>query len=245
MISAFRKIRRQLMSQNRFSKYLLYAIGEIVLVVVGILLALQINSWNQDRLDRKAEKSISSELAMEFQKNADLIQERLSEIRVSTKACIEIMNIMENEVLTDQPRQLDSLLYLTIEYSNFNPSTNTLEEIYQVGNFSILTNKELKNALFEWSRELQNYTDIYDIYEKYIEEVILPYYTEHIALKNVDKYSPMAWKKDSRFDSGYDYIFNDRSFESLIDNNLYHLARLEEHYQTLDGIVKIILEETQ
>ena len=233
------------MQENRFSKYLLYALGDILLVVIGILLALQINSWKQDRLDKKAEKSISSELAMEFQKNADLIQEQLNEIRVSTKACIEIMSIMEHEVLTDQPRNLDSLLYLTIEYSNFNPSTNTLEEIYQLGNFSILTNKSLKNALFEWSREFQNYRDIYDIYEKYIEEVILPYYTEHIALKNVDKFSPMAWKKDSRFNSGYADIFNDRSFESLIDNNLYHLARLEEHYQTLDGIVKIILQETR
>jgi len=49
MIKFFRKIRRQLLTENRFSKYLLYAIGEIVLVVIGILIALQINIWNENR----------------------------------------------------------------------------------------------------------------------------------------------------------------------------------------------------
>ncbi|WP_051957594.1 DUF6090 family protein [Altibacter lentus] len=50
MIKFFRKIRHRFLSENKFSKYLLYAIGEIILVVIGILIALQINNWNQDRL---------------------------------------------------------------------------------------------------------------------------------------------------------------------------------------------------
>ena len=49
MIKFFRKIRQKLLSENKFSKYLLYAIGEIVLVVIGILIALQINNWNESR----------------------------------------------------------------------------------------------------------------------------------------------------------------------------------------------------
>jgi len=56
MIKFFRKIRQKLLAQNRFSKYLLYAIGEIVLVVIGILIALQINNWNENR-KRIAEKN--------------------------------------------------------------------------------------------------------------------------------------------------------------------------------------------
>ena len=47
MIKFFRKIRQRLLTENRFSKYLLYAIGEIILVVIGILIALQINNWNE------------------------------------------------------------------------------------------------------------------------------------------------------------------------------------------------------
>jgi len=47
MIKFFRKIRQKLLTENKFSKYLLYAIGEILLVVIGILIALQINNWNE------------------------------------------------------------------------------------------------------------------------------------------------------------------------------------------------------
>jgi hypothetical protein len=49
MLKFFRKIRQQLLSENKFSKYLLYAIGEIILVVIGILIALQLNMWSDDR----------------------------------------------------------------------------------------------------------------------------------------------------------------------------------------------------
>ena len=55
MIKFFRKIRQKLLSENKFSKYLIYAIGEIVLVVIGILIALQINNKNDER---KAEESV-------------------------------------------------------------------------------------------------------------------------------------------------------------------------------------------
>lgn len=49
MIKFFRKIRQKLLTENKFSKYLLYAIGEVILVVIGILIALSINNWNQSQ----------------------------------------------------------------------------------------------------------------------------------------------------------------------------------------------------
>ena len=52
MIRFFRTLRQRLLSENRLGKYLLYAIGEIALVMIGILLALQVNTWNEARKDR-------------------------------------------------------------------------------------------------------------------------------------------------------------------------------------------------
>ena len=70
MIKFFRKIRRQLVSENKFSKYLIYAIGEIVLVVIGIFIALQLNNWNEIRKESNAElelyNSILEDLKSEF-----------------------------------------------------------------------------------------------------------------------------------------------------------------------------------
>ena len=62
MIKFFRKIRQKLLTENRFSKYLLYAIGEIILVVIGILIAIQLNDFNEDRKERKKELSFLQKL---------------------------------------------------------------------------------------------------------------------------------------------------------------------------------------
>jgi hypothetical protein len=72
MIKFFRKIRQKLLSENKFSKYLLYAIGEIVLVVIGILIALQINNWNNNHKLEKEEIQLMKSLHKEFTINLTL-----------------------------------------------------------------------------------------------------------------------------------------------------------------------------
>ncbi len=62
MIKFFRKIRQKLLSKSKFSQYLIYAIGEIVLVVIGILIALQINNWNAEQKTEKEEIGILNNL---------------------------------------------------------------------------------------------------------------------------------------------------------------------------------------
>ena len=67
MIKFFRHIRQRLLSENKFSKYLVYAIGEIVLVVIGILIALQINNWNENRKESKKEDQLIDVLITDLQ----------------------------------------------------------------------------------------------------------------------------------------------------------------------------------
>jgi hypothetical protein len=62
MIKFFRKIRQKTLSENKFGKYLTYAIGEIILVVIGIILALQINTWNNERTAKKELKEIYKQI---------------------------------------------------------------------------------------------------------------------------------------------------------------------------------------
>ena len=62
MIKFFRKIRQNLLVENKFSKYLIYAIGEIVLVMIGILIALQVNNWNENRKAEEKELKLLIEL---------------------------------------------------------------------------------------------------------------------------------------------------------------------------------------
>lgn len=86
MISFFRKIRQQLLGQNRFTKYLAYAIGEIFLVVIGILIALQVNNWNENRKDRIFEKKMLREAKIGLEQDLDFFENHLLGFRLKTQA---------------------------------------------------------------------------------------------------------------------------------------------------------------
>jgi len=79
MIKFFRKIRQKLLSENKFSKYLIYAIGEIVLVVIGILIALQINNWNIQNIEQQWEENTLSELEVELSSSQEDIEYTIKE----------------------------------------------------------------------------------------------------------------------------------------------------------------------
>lgn len=73
MIKFFRNIRKRMLGENRFTRYLLYAVGEIILVVIGILLALQINNWNEGRKELKAEVEFLKGVKTDLKQDRDFI----------------------------------------------------------------------------------------------------------------------------------------------------------------------------
>ena len=95
MIKFFRKIRYDLMEKNKTGKYLKYAVGEIILVVIGILIALSINNWNEGRKDRIIEKSILLELGDNLERNIALIDIANAEIIEINKGTTTIIEIIE------------------------------------------------------------------------------------------------------------------------------------------------------
>ncbi len=90
MFRFFRKLRENLLAKNQASHYMLYALGEIVLVVIGILIALQINTWNEERQNRQQEKGIVSTLRQEFLTNRLVLNEVLTRLEKTRKANIAL-----------------------------------------------------------------------------------------------------------------------------------------------------------
>jgi hypothetical protein len=151
MINFFRKIRQRLLSQNKFSKYLLYAIGEILLVVIGILIALQVNNWNnQKQNDLQAQKVLLA-LRREFIKNkAQLIQVKNSHERVvnaSSGLLSLIANFPDNYNETETVKLLRDHGY----YLSFDPFNGALETAVSSGGIHLIDNDSLVNLLFSWS----------------------------------------------------------------------------------------------
>lgn len=80
MIKFFRKIRQQLLTENKLSKYLMYALGEVVLVVIGILIALQINNWNERQKVKHEKEVLIKSMITDFEISRTRLESSISQI---------------------------------------------------------------------------------------------------------------------------------------------------------------------
>lgn len=160
MIKFFRRIRQKLLSENKFSKYLLYAIGEIILVVIGILIALQINNWNERRKNTAKESVLLKQINRDFRSN----KIQLDSIKIAHHKAIEGCDALLGLI----PFKEDKLVIDTIiKYSpqifgfkTFNPSNGSVDALISSSTFDLIQNDSLRNLLVSWK----------DVYLDYYEE---------------------------------------------------------------------------
>ena len=105
MINFFRKTRQKFLRENRFTKYLLYAIGEIILVVIGILIALQVNNWNINRQIQNKEQAYLLEIRNNLQQDSLKLQLVLDFNRNKVKIVEDMLQIFI-DTLTNQERSV-------------------------------------------------------------------------------------------------------------------------------------------
>jgi len=151
MIKFFRNIRKKLAAENKAQAYLRYAIGEIVLVVIGILIALQINNWNETRKFNSLKKVYIERLI-------DDLKQDTSQINTLIVKTIDKQNIIEtviNEL--DSGIKNESLTNAVIDYLksgwnmlDFTPSANTYSDLSQTGNMSVFRNAELTDRIKQY-----------------------------------------------------------------------------------------------
>lgn len=153
MIPFFRKLRKGLITENKVSKYLLYAIGEIILVVIGILIALAVNNWNQDTKDHRLGLDYLSRI------HSDLVQDTINfraiianneHVREEIKEGLVMLyngleTIAEVQKLSDiYDRALDQV---------FTPNNSTFKGMVSSGTLGLIQNVELKEQIVEFYSE--------------------------------------------------------------------------------------------
>lgn len=165
MIKFFRKIRQRLLTENKFSKYLLYAIGEIILVVIGILIALQINNWNQDRIDTRKEINHLKNILINL--DDDLINQ-ISPCIERTERQIKAFDLLDNGFYTRNEISNDSIRKLFFQMlGQWDLILNTVAfENLKSSGMDILSNDGIKLELltlygnnYQYVKNLQDYYD--------------------------------------------------------------------------------------
>ena len=151
MIKFFRKIRFELMTHNKTSKYFKYAIGELILVVVGILIAFHVSDWNTNRKRQQQETQILKDLHEEFVENRaqlDTVIKYHTTVRTGARKIITFFPIDPNVI------NLDTLTFYhrqQLYHYTFNPQANTINTLTSTSSFDIISNLELRKLLQRWT----------------------------------------------------------------------------------------------
>lgn len=146
MINFFRKIRQKLLSQNRVARYFAYGVGEILLVVLGILIALQVNNWNEGRKQRQIELKYFNNLKNDLYVDNERLNFMIELANGKVKAAQNVKRKVDHDSIGSLYDFTDDMLAL-IFVDEFRPNENTYEEMKSAGNFSTIRNDELKLKL--------------------------------------------------------------------------------------------------
>jgi hypothetical protein len=194
----FRKIRQRLLTENKFSKYLIYAIGEIILVVIGILIALQINNWNEKRIEAKK----ATDYLYEFQKDlasdkiqfnymikliSNAIEAELSLLQRKTNSMDSLHSIAAAIGAQSYQRSINKRSFDNVQNSG-KSNLSGYEDLYaRLSYYYTEINRDL-NSLTQWDYEeyKKNRKKFDDFINNGNYEISLNYFEETLKELNVD-----------------------------------------------------------
>ena len=154
MIQFFRKIRQSLLAQGKTGKYLKYAIGEVVLVMIGILLALQVNEWNKERIRQKSEQVIIEQLITDLSKSQYELEEEISRHLRQAREYSQVLRIFWK---TELPDNIEDHIRSRAGSRVYSPVMGTAHSLINSGRLDILSSKELKSDIVTYV-EAADYT---------------------------------------------------------------------------------------
>ncbi len=233
MIKFFRKIRYDLMEKNKTGQYFKYAIGEIVLVMIGILLALQVSNWNQERKDRISERKILDNIHKDFKKN----KVNFDSMKVINYRSIAALDSM----VTLFPLNRDSLKINTyfkygdqIEGITYNAYSSTVESVINSNSLQLIQDEELQEYLVSWKDVLLDFQEEETAYYKMLNDQFWPYYIEVFDYTGNNREMALATISTIKYQN---MVINRRNYlrgiikaieEEPIENHINEIIRLTE-----------------
>jgi len=227
MIPFFRKIRKKLANDNRPLKYMRYAIGEIVLVMVGILLAVQVNNWNQERKSKLKELKLLKELRSDLIQNVADIKENLTFFTITKTANETIIYHIENNLSYH-----DSLNYHfgnLYPYITFNPNQTTYGSLKQMG-FDVISNDSLRISISDlYANEFASYKKFEDIYmlehyENYMKPIMISELTDYIVYTSAKPKNYNQFIKNTQNKGAMEHMADVCDSFIIMQTNLRELA---------------------
>jgi hypothetical protein len=239
-MKVFRKIRQQLAAENNVAKYLRYAIGEILLVVIGILIALQVNNWNQNRKESKVELQI----LFDIQSNLTESLHELQRANVNNRNGIIEFNKLIQHLEKGQPYNpgLDSIFGIIPLWSAPYFTTSAYEAFKSKGP-ELIKNDSLKKIITQfYDRDISILQNDWDKWEWSInQQIVLPWFVQNC------RYQKASGLLASPVD--YSAILKDKTLLNILSlvirSREYGIAKIEQMEVEIELIIAQIEKELQ
>jgi len=155
MIKIFRNVRQRLLTENKFSRYLLYAIGEIVLVVIGILIALQINDWSQKNKNSQIANVYLMDFRHDLETDIETLTKKINRNNIVSKTTDSIISTLatKNKLSNEELLNFFYQNWSMTSESYFIPEKITIRQFEAGNNAHLISSKTLKNNLFKYYSE--------------------------------------------------------------------------------------------
>lgn len=218
-------------------RYFKYAIGEIVLVVIGILIALQINTWNQNRTKANKEANILANIHNEFKENKIQLETVLITHRKVHLSCSKIIKLFPIKS-KPKPAVLDSLtVYLWDSYGGytFDPSQTSINALISTSSFDIISDVTLRNLLISWNDLIKDYQEE----ERYSKNFTLNQYDGYISKHFDYNLNFNDDRNDFKALQSLEFEFMVKNKRDFVDQILYRSGELKRLQETLDTIIKL------
>jgi hypothetical protein len=225
MIKFFRKIRYNLMQTGKTGKYFKYAIGEIVLVMIGILLALQVNNWNDIKNAQKDSIQFTNRLLSEVNSNLVITDIEITNEQNQINSCKQMLSMFNMDTETLNSRILDSLIYDVMTTNKIDINIGTLTEGLNTGKIALIQSDSLKAALYSFPTLLEEIKIQEQLGAEDVHDNFMPYLYDHFNYRQMDNGFSEYHEgiEPSKF-SDHDnlQVLTYFKFENLIDNQFYN-----------------------
>ena len=234
MINFFRKTRKKMADDNRPLKYARYAIGEIALVVIGILIALQINNWNETRKQNLTEMEVLNDIIIGLDTDKGTLDYTIKRHNWAIESCNIIL-----KSLSEDKNYNDSLAYhfaRVHNYTNFYSNKGAYESLKTIG-FEIISNKRLRNEIInlydQWYSIQQSNVNILSNDIQYIKRV---YSQDYFDKFNVFNTKSLNNKSDDIKNDWYsgEMIPNDFDKLKLDKRFIYQIKTLQLSHESVN-----------
>jgi len=185
MIKLFRHIRQKLLSENKFSKYLIYAIGEIILVVIGILIALQVNNWNERRKGSQFENNLLTELRKSIKEDITQLNNVMDRNRSYIASAETVLNSIEEELVIND--SISHHLDRAFTVWKLNIKTSAYYNLKEYG-MQYIKKDETRKSIISGYDGMAKYVDLmYERYDLFLYNVVEPKLANQFQFKAFDE----------------------------------------------------------